>query len=105
MPHIPRKTLRPSARQDIEPTERAPLASSNRKVPTMPSTDILELPMTLQPPDVEHRPVVPRTGAKPPTKRKIVEQVSARKWDKRPEEVAAMLGLDSGSMVHPGVDS
>ena len=99
MPHIPRQRRPvpagpPSKKQDVEPTDIAPLASPNRKIPEPKLPEIPELPMTLVPAEPEHRPQVPKVEKPKGVKRPGIDRISARKWDKPSDEIAAFLGLE-----------
>ena len=85
MPHIPR-TVRQRPR--MEPTDIALLT-------TPEEATIFNLPMTLTPVSDSERPVVPKTDKpKKVMKRPGIERISIKKWDKDPDEIARLIGLE-----------
>lgn len=96
MPYVSR-TFERAEKRDVQPTERAPLASPNLKIPEPTLPAIPELPMTLLPAAPEQRPQVPKIARPKRTtasKRPGIARISVHKWDKSPDEIADYLGLE-----------
>jgi hypothetical protein len=79
---------------DVKPSDIAPLTSPTKKIPVPKLPEIPELPMTLTPADPEQRAQVPKMETPRGSNRPGIDKISARKWNKDPDEISRLMGLE-----------